>query len=122
MYKIIYSIIVKACYEDFFWLFSGCFLVAVRMFKSLKNQEYKLSQKKVRTENIIMNSSYSLNVKNNMDKIYIALSNTIFSPKDLIELLDISPNTATKYISKFKELDLLEKVEGIGQSKFKFKE
>ena len=57
-----------------------------------------------------------------MDKIYIALSNTIFSPKDLIELLDISPNTATKYISKFKELDLLEKVEGIGQSKFKFKE
>ena len=112
----------------------GCFLVAVRMFKSLKNQEYKLAKvrtedkkvrtegKKVRTENIIMNSSYSLNVKNNMDKIYIALSNTIFSPKDLIELLDISPNTATKYISKFKELDLLEKVEGIGQSKFKFKE
>jgi len=57
--------------------------------------------KKVRTENIILNISYSLKVKNNMDKI---------------------PNTATKYISKFKELDLLEKVEGIGQSKYKFKE
>ena len=87
-----------------------------------EDKKVRTEGKKVRTENIIMNSSYSLNVKNNMDKIYIALSNTIFSPKDLIELLDISPNTATKYISKFKELDLLEKVEGIGQSKFKFKE
>ena len=87
-----------------------------------EDKKVRTEDKKVRTENIIMNSSYSLNVKNNMDKIYIALSNTIFSPKDLIELLDISPNTATKYISKFKELDLLEKVEGIGQSKFKFKE
>lgn len=68
-----------------------------------------------------MNSTHPLNVKNNIDKIYIALSNTVFSPKDLIELLDIAPNTATNYINKFKELDLLEKVEGIGQSKFKFK-
>jgi len=49
----------------------------------------RTEDKKMRTENIIMNSSYSLNVKNNMDKIYIALSNTIFSPKDLIKLFDI---------------------------------
>lgn len=57
-----------------------------------------------------------------MDKIYVALSNVIFSPKDIIELLEVSPNTATNYINKFKELDLIEKVEGVGQSKFRFKE
>ena len=42
-------------------------------------------------------------VKNNMDKLYISLYNTIFSPKDVIEILGVSPNTATKYINKFKD-------------------
>lgn len=51
-----------------------------------------------------------------MDKLY----NTIFSPKDVIEILGVSPNTATKYINKFKELGLLEQIKGIGQSKYKF--
>ena len=54
-----------------------------------------------------MNSSYFLNVKNHIDKIYGALSNCNFSPKNLIELLDISPNTTTTYINKLKALDLL---------------
>ena len=67
-----------------------------------------------------MNSSNSLKVKNNMDKLYIALYDTIFSPKDVIEILGVSPNTATKYINKFKELGLLEQIKGIGQSKYKF--
>ena len=75
----------------------------------------------MRTRDKINNSSNSLKIKNNLDKIYIALSNTIFSPKDIVELLNVAPNTATNYINKLKELDLLEKVEGIGQSKFKFK-
>lgn len=69
-----------------------------------------------------MNSINPSNVKNNMDKIYMALKNTIFSPKDILELLEVSPNTATNYINRFKELDILEKIEGIGQSKYKFKE
>lgn len=63
-----------------------------------------------------MNSSNSLKVKNNMDKLY----NTIFSPKDVIEILGVSPNTATKYINKFRELGLLEQIKVIGQSKYKF--
>lgn len=76
----------------------------------------RTENKKVRTHNIIMNSSNSLKVKNNMDKLY----NTIFSPKDVIEILGVSPNTATKYINKFRELGLLEQIKVIGQSKYKF--
>ena len=58
---------------------------------------------------MILNSSNSLNVKNNMGKIYIAFLESIFSPKDIIELLDVSLNTATHYINKLKESGLLEK-------------
>ena len=92
--------------------------------KKLRTEYKKLrtESKKVRTEDLILNSSNSLNVKNNMDKIYIAFLKSIFSPKDIIELLGVAPNTATHYINKLKELGLLEKVKGIGQSKFKFKE
>ena len=91
--------------------------------QKLRTEDKKLrtEDKKLRTRDIIKNSTNSLKIKNNLDKIYIALSNTIFSPKDIIELLNVAPNTATNYINKLKELDLLEKVEGIGQSKFKFK-
>ena len=92
--------------------------------KKLRTEYKKLrtESKKVRTEDLILNSSNSLNVKNNMDKIYIAFLKSIFSPKDIIELLGVAPNTATHYINKLKELGLLEKVKGIGQCKFKFKE
>ena len=45
----------------------------------------------MRTRDIIKNSTNSLKNKNNLDKIYIALSNTIFSPKDIIELLNVAP-------------------------------
>ncbi len=88
----------------------------------LTNKKLRTEDKKLRTRDVIENSSNSIRVKNNMDKIYVALSNVIFSPKDIIELLEVSPNTATNYINKFKELDLIEKVEGVGQSKFRFKE
>ena len=92
-----------------------------RKYCELTAQKLRTEDKKLRTRDIIKNSTNSLKIKNNLDKIYVALSNTIFSPKDIIELLNVAPNTATNYINKLNELDLLEKVEGIGQSKFKFK-
>ena len=73
------------------------------------------------TESLIINSEYNRNTKNNLDKIFIAYSNSIFSPKDIIQLLDVSKNTATSYINKFLNLNVLVKVEGIGQSKYRFK-
>ncbi len=60
-------------------------------------------------------------VKNNLDKIFISFEDMIFSPKNIIELLNVSKNTATNYIDKLKNLNLLDKIEGLGQSKYKFK-
>lgn len=99
-----------------------------KKYCELTNQKMRTDDVKMRTDdvkvitrNIIMNSSNPVKTKNNMDKIYLAFYNMIFSPKNIIELLGVSPNTATNYINKLKKLDLLEKVDGIGQSKYKFK-
>ena len=56
-----------------------------------------------------------------MDKIYVSFSETLFSPKDIINLLKVAPNTATSYIKKLSDLGLLDRVYGIGQAKYKFK-
>lgn len=86
-----------------------------------EEKNYELKDGKVHIQNKIKNSSLSLKIKNNLDKTYLALYDIVFSPKDIINLLGVSPNTATKYINKLKELDLIEKVKGMGQSKYKFK-
>ena len=70
---------------------------------------------------VIRNSKYSKRIKDNLDKICVAYQESIFGPKEIIELLDISPNTATSYLVKFIELGLVDKVEGAGQSKYRFK-
>ena len=79
-----------------------------------ENQTSNLSNK-------IKLSDYSLNTKNNLDKISCSFRNAIFSPKDIIKLLNVSKNTATNYINKLKDLNLLDKIDGLGQSKYKFK-
>lgn len=71
--------------------------------------------------NKIKKSEYNTRTKNNLDEIFKSLKNVIFSPKDIIELLNVSKNTATNYIDKLKELNLVDKIEGLGQSKYKFK-
>ncbi len=91
--------------------------------KKLRTQSKncELEGKKLQTQDIIFNSKYSNIIKNNMDKIYVSFSETLFSPKDIIELLNVAPNTATSYIKKLSDLGLLDRVYGIGQAKYKFK-
>ncbi len=79
------------------------------------------NENKIDTSKIIKDSNFSLNTKNNLDKIFISFKDMIFSPKNIIELLNVSKNTATNYIDKLKNLNLLDKIEGLGQSKYKFK-
>ena len=86
-----------------------------------ENKNCELKTSKLRTEDIIANTKYNDKVKNNLDKIYVGFHETIFSPKDIIESLKVAPNTATSYIKKLTDLNLLDKVCGIGQSKYKFK-
>ncbi len=73
------------------------------------------------TKKLISDSGYPEKIKNNLDKIYTAFANEIFSPKDIIGLLNVSQNTATNYIGRLLKLNIIIKVEGIGQSKYKFK-
>ncbi len=70
---------------------------------------------------MISKSGYPTKIKNNLDRIYTAFANEIFSPKDIIELLGVSQNTATNYMGRLLKLNIIIKVEGIGQSKYKFK-
>lgn len=87
----------------------------------LTKQKLRTEGQKLRTQMIIRNSKYSKRIKDNLDKICVAYQESIFGPKEIIELLGISPNTATSYLVKFIELGLVDKVEGAGQSKYRFK-
>ncbi len=86
-----------------------------------ESKNCELKAKKLRTAEIIRNSNYAIGVKSKLEKIYIAYSESVFSPKDIISLLKVSPNTATNYINKLQELQLIDKVKGTGQSKYIFK-
>ncbi len=85
------------------------------------NDKLKNDNSNFKTKGIISNSPYSENVRNNMDKIYIAFCENVFSPKDIMRLLNVSPNTATSYLDKFLNLGLINKVKGLGQSRYTFR-
>lgn len=86
-----------------------------------ENKDVKSSIISLNIRKRINDSGYSKNVKNNLDKIYMTYSDNIFQPKDIISILNVSPNTATCYIDKLVELKLIDKIDGIGKSKYKFK-
>ncbi len=65
-------------------------------------------------------SGYSVNVRNNLDKICMSFFSVSFAPKDVIELLKVSNNTATSYIEKLLVLGLIANVDGIGKKKYRF--
>ncbi len=88
----------------------------------LINKNLRTEGGNLRTQALISNSKYKTSTKNNLEKIYIAFHHDTFGPKDIIELLHISPNTATSYISKLSELNVLTKVAGVGQSKYRFRD
>ncbi len=85
------------------------------------SSKLRTEKKKTKIESLIESSDYSTKAKNNMDKIYIAFQESIFCPKDIIQLLSVAPNTATSYINKFLSLNALDKIEGVGQSKYRFR-
>ena len=97
-------------------------------YKNLMNVKSLAGSKKdnkddqiFKVQSVIADSLNSINVRNNLNKIYISFYNSIFSPKDIVTLLNVAPNTATHYINKLKNLNLLDNIKGIGQSKYRFK-
>ena len=68
----------------------------------------------------IRDSHYSSKVRNNMDKLFLEFKDSPFTPKDIMRVIHCSQNTATVYLSKLLELNLLSPVKGIGQSGYRF--
>lgn len=56
-----------------------------------------------------------------LDKLAMEFMDGLFGAKEIIQLLNCVPNTATNYIKKLLELDLIEKVQGLGKGRYKFK-
>ena len=77
--------------------------------------------KKLGIKEIIKNSSFSQQIKDNLLKIYSRLGEVVFGNKDIMELLKCSDTTATEYIKKLLELEVIEKVVGKGAGKYMFK-
>lgn len=96
-----------------------CDLVNRKMRFDGKN--LRSNDRKVRIESIIKNSGYKVTIKNNLNQLMLEFIDSVFSAKEIIGLLNCVPNTATKYIKKLLELDLIEKVDGLGKGKYKFK-
>ena len=85
------------------------------------NQKLGIDSTKLRIQEKISQLNYAKSIKNNLDKIIIEFYDSIFGPKNIMELLDCSNNTATSYINILLEIDLIEKVSGLGKSRYKFK-
>lgn len=96
-----------------------CDLVNMKM--RFDDQNMRFDDRKLRIQPIIENSDFNATIKNNLDRIALEYINSVFGAKEIIAILNCVPNTATKYIKKLLELDLIEKVEGLGKGKYKFK-
>lgn len=81
----------------------------------------RFDDRKSRIQTTIKNSNFNVTSKNNLDQIALEFIDSVFSAKEIIEILNCVPNIATKYIKKLLELDLLDQVEGLGKGKYKFK-
>lgn len=69
----------------------------------------------------IRGTHYSSKVRNNMDKLLLEFKDSPFTPKDIMRVIHCSQNTATVYLSKLLELNLLSPIKGIGQSGYRFR-
>lgn len=101
--------------------------------KSLENEKQKnekvgSTQKKWEVENnlkidiieTIKSSNNSILIKRNMSKIFIAFSNIPFGSKNIMELLKVGKNTATKYLKRIKDLNLIVEIKGKGYGRYMF--
>lgn len=86
-----------------------------------RNKDPQNDNRRLQIKELVSQSKFSSKTKNNIDKIVLDNLNNLFGPKEIILLLDCSPNTATKYIKILLQLNLIEEITGAGKSKYKFK-
>ncbi len=69
----------------------------------------------------ILGSDYSNTTKQNLIKIYHEIGTEVFGNSRIVEILNCSETTATKYIKRlYEELEITVMVEGTGKGKYRF--
>ena len=96
---------------------------SVHSAKNLYIQRKKLNigAEKLNIEEVINNSSYSINVRESLLLIFKKFRNVLFSRKDIISVLRVSNTTGTNYLTYLVDLNLIEKERGQGKGKYRFR-
>lgn len=76
---------------------------------------------KLNIEEVINNSSYSINVRESLLLIFKKFRNVLFSRRDIISALGVSNTTGTNYLTYLVNLGLIEKERGQGKGKYRFR-
>ena len=100
---------------------SDKYLELINKKLGIDDEKLGIGDEKLGIREKIKISAFSINVKNNLDKILLEYGDSIFGPSNIIELLGCSRNSATSYIRKMIELDIVDSVIGLGKSKYRFK-
>ena len=68
----------------------------------------------------ILNSGYSKTIKQNLLRIYEEVHNEIFGNSRIVQILNCSEVTATSYIKRMIELEIIAEISGQGKGKYRF--
>ena len=68
----------------------------------------------------ILDSGYSKTIKQNLLRIYEEVHNEIFGNSRIVQILNCSEVTATSYIKRMIELEIIAEISGQGKGKYRF--
>ena len=88
---------------------------------AFSNSNLNIGGEKLNIEEVIKNSSYSINVRESLLLIFRKFRNVLFSRKDIISVLRVSNTTGTNYLTYLVDLNLIEKERGQGKGKYRFR-
>ena len=88
---------------------------------NISGENFNIGAEKLNIEEIINNSSYSINVRESLLLLFKKYRNVLFSRKDIISVLGVSNTTGTNYLSYLANLNLIEKERGQGKGKYRFR-
>ena len=71
----------------------------------IKQKKLNIGAEKLNIEEVINNSSYSINVRESLLLIFKKFRNVLFSRKDIISVLRVSNTTGTNYLTYLVDLN-----------------
>lgn len=67
-----------------------------------------------------MDSGYSKTIKQNLLRVYEEVHNEVFGNSRIVQVLNCSEVTATSYIKRMIELEIIAEISGQGKGKYRF--